>query len=138
FRAAQFELPEPGRWEVQVQVEGLNGLAVLDGEVEAAEPLPRWDEMWPWIGWPALAVALFGIHQVLVRRRSSQAGPLLRDRPTPAPRSQENVQFNCSHALQPEYECEEAPDGHGEWTGACLMKGSAAGSRRSTEAEDQQ
>ena len=25
FRAAQFELPEPGRWEMQVQVEGLHG-----------------------------------------------------------------------------------------------------------------
>ena len=62
FRAAQFELPEPGRWEVQVQVEGLNGLAVLDGEVEAAEPLPRWRELWLWIAWPALAIALFGIH----------------------------------------------------------------------------
>ena len=25
FHAAQFELPEPGRWEMQVQVEGLHG-----------------------------------------------------------------------------------------------------------------
>ena len=59
FRAAQFELPEPGRWEMQVQVEGLHGLAVIGGEVEAAEPLPRWPEMWPWIGWPALVIVLF-------------------------------------------------------------------------------
>ena len=42
FRAAQFELPEPGRWRMQVQIEGLHGLAVIGGEVEAAEPLPRW------------------------------------------------------------------------------------------------
>ena len=87
FRAAQFELPEPGRWEIQVQVEGLHGLAVIGGELEAAEPLPRWQEMWRWIGWPVLAIALFGIHQVLAERRSGQAGPLLRGRPTSAPRS---------------------------------------------------
>jgi len=69
FRAAQFELPEPGRWEMQVQVEGLHGLAVIGGLVEAAEPLPRWQVMWPWVGWPALAIMLFGIHQVLVQRK---------------------------------------------------------------------
>jgi hypothetical protein len=78
FHATQFQLPEPGRWQMQVQVDGLYGLAVLDGEVEAAEPLPRWLELWPWIGWPAIAVALFTIHQVLVQRRSGQVGPLLK------------------------------------------------------------
>jgi hypothetical protein len=71
FRAAQFELPQPGRWEMQVQVEGLHGLAVIGGTVEAAEPLPRWQELWPWIGWPALVIGLFGIHQVLERRGSA-------------------------------------------------------------------
>jgi hypothetical protein len=62
FRAAQFELPEPGPWELQVQVDGLHGLAVLNGTVEVADPLPRWRELWLWIAWPALAIALFGIH----------------------------------------------------------------------------
>src|SRR5208337_4324032 len=41
FRAAQFELPEPGRWDMQVRVEGSHGPAVIAGEVEAAKPLPR-------------------------------------------------------------------------------------------------
>jgi len=68
FRAAQFNLPEPGHWELQVQVEGSHGLAVIGGEVDAAEPLPRWQEMWPWFGWPALAVALFSIHQSFPNR----------------------------------------------------------------------
>ena len=67
--AAQFELPEPGRWQLEVQVESAHGLAVVGGELEAAAPLPRWRELWPWIGWPALAIALFGIHQVFARRR---------------------------------------------------------------------
>jgi hypothetical protein len=82
FRAAQFELPEPGRWDVQVQVEGSHGPepglgpVVIRGEVEAAQRLPRWQEIWPWIGWPALAIVLFGIHQVSERRRSGKAGAL--------------------------------------------------------------
>lgn len=75
LHAAQFELPEPGRWQLEVQVEGVHGLAVLNGELEAAAHLPRWRELWPWIGWPALAIALFGIHQVLARRRSAKRYP---------------------------------------------------------------
>lgn len=80
FRAAQFELPEPGRWDMQVKVEGSHGLAVIAGEVEAAEPLPRWREIWPWFGWPALAIALFSIHQVLTRLGRGKPGLLLRGR----------------------------------------------------------
>lgn len=68
FRAAQFELPEPGRWALEVEVQGSHGLAVIGGELEAAEPLPRWRELWPWISWPALAIALFAIHQFFARR----------------------------------------------------------------------
>ncbi len=67
FQAAQFELPEPGRWGMQVRVEGSHGRAEIAGEVEAASPLPRWREIWPWFGWPALVIALFGIHQILKR-----------------------------------------------------------------------
>jgi hypothetical protein len=70
LHAAQFELPVPGRWELQVRVEGLQGSAVLACEVEAAERLPRWRELWPWIGWPALAIALFCFHEWLARRKS--------------------------------------------------------------------
>jgi len=69
LRAAQFELPAPGRWEMQVQVVGPHGLAAIGGEVEAAAALPRWQELWIWIGWPAVAIVLFGVHQVLVHRR---------------------------------------------------------------------
>ena len=71
MQAAQFELPEPGRWALEVHIEGSHGLAVIGGEVDAAEPLPRWRELWPWISWPALAIALFGIHQILARRAGS-------------------------------------------------------------------
>jgi len=70
LHAAQFELSTPGRWEMEVEVDGSHGNAVVRCELEVAEHLPRWLEIWPWISWPALAIALFGIHQVLTRRLS--------------------------------------------------------------------
>ncbi|HKI35060.1 MAG TPA: hypothetical protein VKA46_24600 [Gemmataceae bacterium] len=69
FHAAVFQLPEPGWWDVDVVVEGRHGPALIRFEVKADEPPPRWLDLWPWFGWPALAVALFGIHQILVRRK---------------------------------------------------------------------
>jgi hypothetical protein len=69
FHAAVFQLPEPGWWDVEVAVEGPHGPALLRFAVEADEPAPRWVELWPWFAWPALAVALFGLHRVLVRHR---------------------------------------------------------------------
>lgn len=68
FRAAQFELPASGRWEIEVRVEGSHGVATIGGDVNAAAALPRWQELWLWIGWPAGAVVLFVIYQVIVQR----------------------------------------------------------------------
>ena len=73
FRAAEFRLPESGWWDVAVAVEGPHGPALVRFGVQADDPLPRWLDLWPWFGWPALAVALFGIHQVLVRRKTPPA-----------------------------------------------------------------
>ena len=72
FRAAPFELPDAGRWALQVRVDGRDGPATIGGEVEAAESLPRWPEMWPWFAWPALVIVLFSVHQILVRRRTGR------------------------------------------------------------------
>ena len=69
FHAAVFELPESGRWDVEVAVEGPHGRALLRFGIEADGPAPRWLEFWPWFTWPALVVALFGLHQVMIRRR---------------------------------------------------------------------
>ena len=68
FHAAVFELPEPGRWDVEVAVEGPHGRALLRFGIEADGPAPRWLEFWPWFTWPALVVALFSLHQVLFPR----------------------------------------------------------------------
>lgn len=72
FHAAEFDLPHPGRWRVEVLVAGpaLTESCVFD--LEAGAPPPPWLRLAPWIGWPFLAIALFIVHQYLVRRR---AGP---------------------------------------------------------------
>ena len=82
LHAAQFEVPEPGPWHLEVRVEGMDGLAVIGNELNAASPLPRWRELWPWIGWPALVIVLFGIHQTLARRWLAKTGPVA-SRPLP-------------------------------------------------------
>src|SRR5262245_18850191 len=67
FYAAKFELPVPGLWKVEIHIDGPRGKAVVRCELEAAEALPAWLEFWPWVGWPALVILLFGVHQFLVR-----------------------------------------------------------------------
>ena len=70
YYAATFDLPEPGWYSLEVSIDGALGEAQVRFDLEAAEPLPPWLAMWPWVGWPVLAIILFGIHQLLVRRRS--------------------------------------------------------------------
>jgi hypothetical protein len=70
FRAAVVELPQPGRWQVSVHIQVRTQSATVDFEVDVAEPHPAWWGMALWIGWPIVVVALFGVHQWLVRRRS--------------------------------------------------------------------
>jgi hypothetical protein len=69
FRAAVFDLPEPGWWEVEVAVDGKGGPARVHFSLEAGAPPPRWLAVWPWAAWPAAIVVLFCVHQVLLRRR---------------------------------------------------------------------
>jgi hypothetical protein len=69
FRAAEFELREPGWWDVEVSIDGPLGTEHARLEMEAAPPLPKWLALWPWFSWPALAILLFGVHQLLVHSR---------------------------------------------------------------------
>jgi hypothetical protein len=69
YYAAVFDLPEPGWYEVVVSIDGVAGKTQVRFEMEAAEALPSWLAMLPWVGWPAVAIVLFSIHQVLVRRK---------------------------------------------------------------------
>jgi hypothetical protein len=69
FRAIQLELPEPGRWHVEVAVHAPGHSVQVKTELEVGSPLPSWIDLGMWIGWPLGAIMVFGIHQVLVRRK---------------------------------------------------------------------
>jgi hypothetical protein len=73
YYAAAFDLPEPGWYSVEVSIDGPKGKVVAHFDMEAADPLPSWLAVWPWVAWPGLAILLFGVHQVLVRRRLRHA-----------------------------------------------------------------
>lgn len=72
FHAAKFDLPDAGRWDVEVLVDGPDGTIVVRCEVDVAGPLPRLVEVWPWIAWPFAVVGLFAIHLFRVRRGSER------------------------------------------------------------------
>ena len=69
YDAATFDLPEPGWYALKVSVAGALGEAQAHLDLEAADPPPPGLALWPWVGWPALVILLFGIQQFLVRRR---------------------------------------------------------------------
>jgi hypothetical protein len=83
FRSALFDLPTPGRWRANIAIEGPTGRAHARFEIEAGEPMPRWLAIWPWIGWPAIAIALFGVHQYLVCRKAGQSRSAIAVTPRP-------------------------------------------------------
>ncbi len=70
FRAAIFELPEPGWWDIEATVEGERGRESVRFEAEVADRPPTWQAMAPWVGWPVPAVLLFTVHQWLMRRKA--------------------------------------------------------------------
>src|SRR5262249_24158473 len=72
FRAAKFTLPEPGRWQIEVVVQLPGGPARVKFDADVAEPLPSWLSLAPWIGWPAVVIGLFLLHQFLAGRNRSK------------------------------------------------------------------
>jgi len=59
LRAAVFDLPAPGMWEVQIEVAGAFGSVDCGFALSAEEPLPAWRTHWPWFVWPVVPVLLF-------------------------------------------------------------------------------
>jgi hypothetical protein len=64
FQAIPLELSEPGRWHVEVVVGADSRVETV---LEIGPPMPAWLDLGLWIGWPALAILLFAVHQYLVR-----------------------------------------------------------------------
>ncbi len=63
FQAANFDLPHAGWWEITVDVRGSEKSAPVCFDVEAAEPLPPWQELWPWFCWPLIVIVVFAVCQ---------------------------------------------------------------------------
>jgi len=71
--AAVFELPEPGGWHFRVTISSGDDSEEVAFDLEAGEPLPRWVSLAGWIAWPAVAILVFAVHQMLVRRKKARA-----------------------------------------------------------------
>ena len=71
LRAANFELPNAGLWQVQIEckMDGEDAPWQTSFEMEVGPPKPAWAAIWPWVTWPFAAIALFAIHRMLVQRR---------------------------------------------------------------------
>jgi hypothetical protein len=80
FRAAQFDVPASGLWNLEVQIDGPSGSAAIQASLEAAKALPQWHELSWWISWPGVVVVLFAIHQVRVSRHRGRRARLARTR----------------------------------------------------------
>ncbi len=75
FRAALLELPEPGLWQVEVEVGSAAGRAVARFQLSVEDAYPRWAAYGPWIGLPGVAVLFFAAHQWLVKTRAGNPRP---------------------------------------------------------------
>ncbi|QDU28231.1 hypothetical protein ETAA8_33310 [Anatilimnocola aggregata] len=64
LRAAKFNLPHSGWWQVEVVMHSPNQPTErFHFDVEVAPAQPRWVTFWPWFTWPILAIVLFAWHQ---------------------------------------------------------------------------
>ncbi|HEY7327110.1 MAG TPA: hypothetical protein VH592_05710 [Gemmataceae bacterium] len=72
FQAAVFDLTQPGWWDVQILIDGLNDPIGLQFQMELSEALPGIWQLAPWICWPAVVVALFCVHKWLVERKQRE------------------------------------------------------------------
>jgi hypothetical protein len=73
FHAIQTELSEPGTWHVEVVIGGSEHPVQVESQLEVGQPLPSWIDLAMWIGWPAIAIVLFAVHQWLVQRTPSRS-----------------------------------------------------------------
>jgi hypothetical protein len=71
FRAAQFNVPEPGQWRLTVAINDPSNQTTthntqpLQFEIAVSPPPPAWLTLAPWIGWPFGVLLLFCAHQRL-------------------------------------------------------------------------
>jgi hypothetical protein len=69
LRAAALELSKPGRWHVDVFVQGIDRNQPIAFDLDVVEGAVPWLETILWIAWPIVPIGLFAIHEFRVRRR---------------------------------------------------------------------
>ncbi len=74
FRAIQLHLSEPGQWRAEVALDSPQGALRVECELEVGPAHPSWLDLAGWIGWPAVMILLFVIHQWLVQRDRNRRG----------------------------------------------------------------
>jgi hypothetical protein len=73
LRSTVFELPRAGPWRVEIAIDGPLGAARSSFDFVADEPLPPWNDLWPWIAFPAVPIALYTLAEIRRRRREAHA-----------------------------------------------------------------
>ena len=66
--AAWLDVPEPGKWSLDVRVQSPAGTGVVSCGLDVAAPLSPLEAFWPYIVFPAVAIGLFAVHQRLKRQ----------------------------------------------------------------------
>jgi hypothetical protein len=75
FYAAQCDLPTAGRWTIAATANDREDEAELFAVINVAGPPPKWVELWPWLAWPSVVIALFLLREHLAcmqRERRAQ------------------------------------------------------------------
>lgn len=75
FRSALCDLTVAGRWRVAVTISGpAAGAHEVEFDVDVRSEMPGSWNLAYWIGWPVVPIALFLVHQCLVKRKQRLAG----------------------------------------------------------------
>jgi hypothetical protein len=73
LRSALLNLQPAGDWQVTVDVTSANGEQHSVGfELAVRASTPAWFDTSLWVGWPIIPIALFSVHQFLVRKRAAK------------------------------------------------------------------
>jgi hypothetical protein len=73
LRSALLNLQPAGDWQVAVDVTSLDGERHSVGfKMATRASTPAWFDTTLWVGWPAVPIALFSVHQLLVRKRAAK------------------------------------------------------------------
>jgi hypothetical protein len=70
MQAALFEFAMPGRWHVDVFVDGMDRNRPIAFDLDVAGATVPWLQTVLWIAWPIVPIGLFAIHEFRVRPNS--------------------------------------------------------------------